>query len=441
MAPQRTVYPVPQPSLPPSTVGVQVGVACIVCHKVLARKADMSRHMKLHSEDVETLKLRCHYENCKYATLQLSNLNTHMNTHTGAKPYLCHDTFFDSNTGAIVQCSFRTSDPGSLTRHRKRMHGYVPRPRARVVAAPVKTEYVDLTVDDVFGHTYYYMPQEDDEDKAYGPYSAQSAQSSSAPLPSANSSTASLAPAQMKQMADEAGFRRMAGQSQSQYVPSSLSSAQRPMPTHGYPRPAPLTATSSCSSVASYASSSGSSVASYASAVSSASSASSYSGSSDSSLHNALGLQADVRSSHRPGNVPAPALVKMETPTGETYMTPEDAFMARMLAMQDPDWHYSNLHQNPMDVPSKTPNHRQHPVPGSYGHGDQLDMYDMSRLPAQAAQVLSLDYSHMASGSGSSGSSSPAGSHGSPTLGVPRSPRMPADAFYPCSMPSYTERL
>ncbi|KAJ3848441.1 hypothetical protein EV368DRAFT_2436, partial [Lentinula lateritia] len=54
---------------------------------------------------------------CAYSSSQRSNFNTHYRTHTQEKSKACPD------------CSFRTGDPSSLTRHRKRIHNYVPNPR------------------------------------------------------------------------------------------------------------------------------------------------------------------------------------------------------------------------------------------------------------------------------------------------------------------------
>ncbi|KAF5381696.1 hypothetical protein D9615_005591 [Tricholomella constricta] len=87
---------------------------CEVCGLIIRYKADVPRHNRLH--DKEAMMYKCTFPNCQYQNLQKSNLNTHMSTHTGEKPHACPEP----------DCAFRTADPGSLTRHRKKVHAYVP---------------------------------------------------------------------------------------------------------------------------------------------------------------------------------------------------------------------------------------------------------------------------------------------------------------------------
>ncbi|GLB41246.1 putative zinc finger, C2H2 type [Lyophyllum shimeji] len=88
---------------------------CEVCGAVIRYKADVPRHRRLHLTDKTAMMYKCPFDGCQYRNLQKSNLNNHISTHTGEKPHACPD------------CEFRTADPGSLTRHRKRTHGYVPK--------------------------------------------------------------------------------------------------------------------------------------------------------------------------------------------------------------------------------------------------------------------------------------------------------------------------
>ncbi|KAH7869147.1 uncharacterized protein C8R40DRAFT_758908 [Lentinula edodes] len=90
---------------------------CSVCNAMISNKTDMPRHMKMHSVDREKLMHRCPYPDCNFENLQKSNVETHIRTHTKSKTNSCPD------------CDFVTVDPGSLTRHRKRIHGYIPKMR------------------------------------------------------------------------------------------------------------------------------------------------------------------------------------------------------------------------------------------------------------------------------------------------------------------------
>ncbi|KAF9257297.1 hypothetical protein L218DRAFT_1006306 [Marasmius fiardii PR-910] len=99
---------------------------CTICNVIISNKTDMPRHMKIHSENRDKLMHRCPYPGCKFENLQKSNVETHIRTHTKAKTERCPD------------CDFSTVDPGSLTRHRKRIHGYVPKTRRSRQPAPPK---------------------------------------------------------------------------------------------------------------------------------------------------------------------------------------------------------------------------------------------------------------------------------------------------------------
>jgi len=61
----------------------------------------------------------CPFPDCNYKTLQKSNVQTHIRTHTRERSNMC------PHPG----CTFTTTDPASLTRHRKHLHSYEPKAR------------------------------------------------------------------------------------------------------------------------------------------------------------------------------------------------------------------------------------------------------------------------------------------------------------------------
>ncbi|KAJ3874348.1 hypothetical protein F5051DRAFT_474137 [Lentinula edodes] len=91
---------------------------CRECNLVFDYPYQMRKHMQIHGHaDASQAKFRCTWGGCAYSSSQRSNFNTHYRTHTQEKSKTCPD------------CSFRTGDPSSLTRHRKRIHNYIPNPR------------------------------------------------------------------------------------------------------------------------------------------------------------------------------------------------------------------------------------------------------------------------------------------------------------------------
>ncbi|KAJ3886838.1 hypothetical protein GG344DRAFT_69332 [Lentinula edodes] len=91
---------------------------CRECNLVFDYPYQMRKHMQTHGHaDASQAKFRCTWGGCAYSSSQRSNFNTHYRTHTQEKSKTCPD------------CSFRTGDPSSLTRHRKRIHNYIPNPR------------------------------------------------------------------------------------------------------------------------------------------------------------------------------------------------------------------------------------------------------------------------------------------------------------------------
>ncbi|KAG2059053.1 hypothetical protein BDR06DRAFT_1003685 [Suillus hirtellus] len=94
-------------------------VDCHICHRTISRKADLPRHMQTHDEHKEALMHACPFPDCNFKTLQKSNVQTHIRTHTRER----------SKTCPHPGCTFATTDPASLTRHRKHLHNYDPKAR------------------------------------------------------------------------------------------------------------------------------------------------------------------------------------------------------------------------------------------------------------------------------------------------------------------------
>ncbi|KAJ7445785.1 hypothetical protein B0H11DRAFT_402208 [Mycena galericulata] len=95
---------------------------CEHCGASMKRISDLRRHMLIHAKNKEEFMYTCPVEGCSHATLQKSNLATHIRTHTRAKPHKCPEYLPNGQ-----KCDFATADPSSLHRHRKRKHGYQPR--------------------------------------------------------------------------------------------------------------------------------------------------------------------------------------------------------------------------------------------------------------------------------------------------------------------------
>ncbi|KAJ6475580.1 hypothetical protein C8R45DRAFT_1217177 [Mycena sanguinolenta] len=86
-----------------------------------SRKSELSRHSLTHLPEAERREIShyCNHPRCGYFTLQLSNLITHQRTHSGDKCKAC------------TECDYKSTDPSSITNHRKRWHGYVPTRNAK----------------------------------------------------------------------------------------------------------------------------------------------------------------------------------------------------------------------------------------------------------------------------------------------------------------------
>ncbi|KAF7298598.1 hypothetical protein MIND_00806800 [Mycena indigotica] len=77
-------------------------------------------HLRRHLNTVhvsqqqrDNLELCCPVEGCPFWTLYKTNLNIHLNGHTGDRPYKC----------PVEGCNFDTKDPAARRKHFLRMHG------------------------------------------------------------------------------------------------------------------------------------------------------------------------------------------------------------------------------------------------------------------------------------------------------------------------------
>ncbi|KAJ3999090.1 hypothetical protein F5050DRAFT_1071109 [Lentinula boryana] len=102
-----------------SAQGADGPFKCPLCETYIARKADLKRHGKIHSDE----KYKCPHrtEGCMFSTRQKSNLRTHLAQHDPSLQQHC------------PECEFKCNDQSSLIRHRKFKHGYVPKPQASPV--------------------------------------------------------------------------------------------------------------------------------------------------------------------------------------------------------------------------------------------------------------------------------------------------------------------
>ncbi|KAJ7071723.1 hypothetical protein B0H15DRAFT_88425 [Mycena belliarum] len=109
---------------------------CTTCGVTVKRPSDLPRHMLTHAKNKEELMFQCPFPECGHKTLQRSNLETHIRIQcvclvsaehlslptliilsTNARPLQCVAILADGS-----RCTYATSDPSSLYRHKKRRH-------------------------------------------------------------------------------------------------------------------------------------------------------------------------------------------------------------------------------------------------------------------------------------------------------------------------------
>ncbi|KAJ7582270.1 hypothetical protein C8J56DRAFT_1029107 [Mycena floridula] len=98
------------------TIKASARATCHICHRTVSRSSDLPRHIASLHNPSPVKAFPCPFAGCNVSVSQKSNLKSHLNIHTGERRK-CPD------------CDFETPDAGSLTRHRKRKHNYIPKAR------------------------------------------------------------------------------------------------------------------------------------------------------------------------------------------------------------------------------------------------------------------------------------------------------------------------
>ncbi|KAJ7582278.1 hypothetical protein C8J56DRAFT_246028 [Mycena floridula] len=102
--------------MPRSKTTASARATCHICHRTVSRSSDLPRHIASLHNTSPVKAFPCPFAGCNVSVSQKSNLKSHLNIHTGERRK-CPD------------CDFETPDAGSLTRHRKRKHNYIPKAR------------------------------------------------------------------------------------------------------------------------------------------------------------------------------------------------------------------------------------------------------------------------------------------------------------------------
>ncbi|KAJ8077750.1 hypothetical protein PM082_002183 [Marasmius tenuissimus] len=96
--------------------------------------ANMPHQKEIGSQNRDEFRMlhRRPYPDWRYENLRTSGVMRHIRTRTKKKTEPCPD------------CDFSSVDPGTLTRHRKRIHGYVPKARSRQPPSPKETQHLPV---------------------------------------------------------------------------------------------------------------------------------------------------------------------------------------------------------------------------------------------------------------------------------------------------------
>ncbi|KAJ7057500.1 hypothetical protein C8F01DRAFT_1152339 [Mycena amicta] len=92
--------------------------ACVQdgCDYTSPRKQDVIRHHNKHlaAAEKDKLSIACTWPGCTKKFLQKGNADTHMRIHTQTRNQICPE----------AGCDYTNTDPSSLSKHRRRKHGY-----------------------------------------------------------------------------------------------------------------------------------------------------------------------------------------------------------------------------------------------------------------------------------------------------------------------------
>ncbi|KAG1798876.1 uncharacterized protein HD556DRAFT_1305737 [Suillus plorans] len=92
--------------------------ACSICNQTFPKFADCKTHEAIHSPEKAYF---CTWGGCSFVTLHKTSFHHHTDGHTGEQRFICpHDG-----------CDYKTHTSSNVTKHRKKEHGYVPRPSNR----------------------------------------------------------------------------------------------------------------------------------------------------------------------------------------------------------------------------------------------------------------------------------------------------------------------
>ncbi|KAG8221723.1 hypothetical protein J3R82DRAFT_2011 [Butyriboletus roseoflavus] len=108
------------------------------CGGIFSKAYELKKHKAAHDDPSSVYNCT----QCNFFTLQRKNLVIHVAKHTGEKihhcPQMVNSIGSAGSPASEERCEYKTNDPAALTRHRKKVHDYIPPPNRcrRSKAAP-----------------------------------------------------------------------------------------------------------------------------------------------------------------------------------------------------------------------------------------------------------------------------------------------------------------